>query len=124
MFEDFAGQTPVGRVGTTEDVARAVVFLIENGFVTGQTVITDGGLRFTASASACRGSGSHHPRGRLDRRARPARDPNADAQGSPAFERSGGLRTAGVDPCGTSMADSARAKAVVREAGNHACGKG
>ena len=50
MFKDFAGKTPVGRVGTSEDVAQAIAFLIGNGFVTGQTVITDGGLRFTASA--------------------------------------------------------------------------
>ena len=50
MFKDFAGKTPVGRVGTSEDVADAIAFLIGNGFVTGQTVITDGGLRFTASA--------------------------------------------------------------------------
>ena len=50
MFKEFAGKTPAGRVGTPEDVAHAIVFLIENGFVTGQTIITDGGLRFTASA--------------------------------------------------------------------------
>lgn len=49
-FKDFASKTPVGRVGQAEDVAQAIAFLIDNSFVTGQTLITDGGLRFTASA--------------------------------------------------------------------------
>ena len=46
MFKDFAGKTPVRRVGTSEDVAHAIAFLIDNDFVTGQTVITNSGLRF------------------------------------------------------------------------------
>jgi NAD(P)-dependent dehydrogenase (short-subunit alcohol dehydrogenase family) len=33
---------------TTEDVAKAIVFLIGDDFITGHTLICDGGLRFTA----------------------------------------------------------------------------
>jgi 3-oxoacyl-[acyl-carrier protein] reductase len=38
--------TPLGRIGTTEDVARAVAFLAGDaaGFITGQTIWVDGGL--------------------------------------------------------------------------------
>ena len=48
MFQDFAAKTPVGRVGQPEDVAKAIAFLISDDFVTGQMLICDGGLRFTA----------------------------------------------------------------------------
>jgi NAD(P)-dependent dehydrogenase (short-subunit alcohol dehydrogenase family) len=47
---DYAGTwarlTPLGRVGTPQDVARAVVFFASpaSGFVTGQTLWVDGGL--------------------------------------------------------------------------------
>jgi pteridine reductase len=34
---------PLGRTGTAEDVARAVVFLAENDYVTGDTITVDGG---------------------------------------------------------------------------------
>ncbi|RVV96824.1 SDR family oxidoreductase [Mesobaculum littorinae] len=37
-------QHPVGRVGRPEDVAGAVAWLAEAGFVTGQTVVVDGGM--------------------------------------------------------------------------------
>lgn len=37
-------KTPVGRNGTPEDVARAVRFLVESSFVTGETVDVNGGL--------------------------------------------------------------------------------
>jgi len=42
----WAGLTPLGRVGTPEDVARAVVFFAgdSSGFITGQTIWVDGGL--------------------------------------------------------------------------------
>ena len=48
--DDYAGTwsalTPLGRIGTPEDVARVVRFLVsdESGFVTGQTLWVDGGL--------------------------------------------------------------------------------
>ncbi|NBB65970.1 SDR family oxidoreductase [Pseudomonas sp. ODNR1LW] len=37
-------QHPVGRVGTPEDVAQAVLYLAEAGFVTGQVLTLDGGM--------------------------------------------------------------------------------
>jgi len=45
VFADFAAKSPAGRVGTPDDVARAIAFLIEDSFMTGQTIICDGGLR-------------------------------------------------------------------------------
>ncbi|OBZ97295.1 short-chain dehydrogenase (plasmid) [Pararhizobium polonicum] len=48
VFADFAAKTPVGRVGTPEDIAQAIAFLIDNTFISGQTIICDGGLRLTA----------------------------------------------------------------------------
>ncbi|PKC38155.1 SDR family oxidoreductase [Pantoea ananatis] len=44
VFADYASKTPVGRVGKPEDIAQAVAFLIANTFISGQTVICDGGL--------------------------------------------------------------------------------
>jgi NAD(P)-dependent dehydrogenase (short-subunit alcohol dehydrogenase family) len=35
---------PAGRVGNAEDIAQTVIFLAENGFVTGQDVVVDGGV--------------------------------------------------------------------------------
>ena len=45
IFTDFAGKTPVGRIGRPDDIAHAIAFLIGNTFMTGHTVICDGGLR-------------------------------------------------------------------------------
>ena len=40
------GQTlPVKRVGTADEVAKAVAFLIDNGFVNGISLVVDGGHR-------------------------------------------------------------------------------
>lgn len=44
IFADYAAKTPVGRVGKPEDVAQAIAFLIADTFMSGQTVICDGGL--------------------------------------------------------------------------------
>ncbi len=44
LFEDFAGRTPVGRVGQPQDVAKAISFLIGNSFMSGHIVTCDGGL--------------------------------------------------------------------------------
>lgn len=46
-FTQFAGQTPVGRNGTAEDVAHAIAALIENDYITGIVLPCDGGLRLT-----------------------------------------------------------------------------
>jgi pteridine reductase len=35
--------TPLGRLGTPDDVVRAVLFLLENDYVTGTTLVVDGG---------------------------------------------------------------------------------
>jgi NAD(P)-dependent dehydrogenase (short-subunit alcohol dehydrogenase family) len=48
VFADYAGKTPVGRVGRPEDVAQAIAFLIADSFMTGHVLICDGGLRFAA----------------------------------------------------------------------------
>lgn len=44
-FSRFAESTPVGRIGTPEDVAQAIVFVIGNSFMTGCVLECDGGLR-------------------------------------------------------------------------------
>jgi len=38
------GQHPVGRVGRVEDIADAVVYLAQAGFITGQVLTVDGGM--------------------------------------------------------------------------------
>ncbi|MDR3516738.1 MAG: SDR family oxidoreductase [Azospirillaceae bacterium] len=45
VFADFAGKTPVGRVGQADDIAQTIAFLISNGFMSGDVIICDGGLR-------------------------------------------------------------------------------
>jgi NAD(P)-dependent dehydrogenase (short-subunit alcohol dehydrogenase family) len=45
MFDRLSGTLPAGRVGTPEDVAAAILFVMRNGFVTGETVHVDGGHR-------------------------------------------------------------------------------
>lgn len=44
VFADYAAKTPVGRVGQPDDIARAIAFLISDTFMTGQTIVCDGGL--------------------------------------------------------------------------------
>ncbi|MER8710375.1 SDR family oxidoreductase [Mesorhizobium sp. M1088] len=48
VFADYAGKTPVGRIGRAEDVASAIAFLVSNSFVTGQVLTCDSGLRYAA----------------------------------------------------------------------------
>ncbi|MGX5801024.1 SDR family oxidoreductase [Bradyrhizobium sp. Arg314] len=48
VFAEYAGKTPVGRIGRAEDVADAIAFLVSNGFMTGQVLTCDGGLRYAA----------------------------------------------------------------------------
>jgi NAD(P)-dependent dehydrogenase (short-subunit alcohol dehydrogenase family) len=45
VFEEQARILPVGRVGQPDEIAHAVQFLIENGFMTGSIIECDGGLR-------------------------------------------------------------------------------
>jgi NAD(P)-dependent dehydrogenase (short-subunit alcohol dehydrogenase family) len=44
-FHQFAENTPAGRVGEPEDIAKAVHYLIDNTFVTGTVLEVDGGHR-------------------------------------------------------------------------------
>jgi NAD(P)-dependent dehydrogenase (short-subunit alcohol dehydrogenase family) len=48
VFAEYGAKSPVGRVGSPEDVAQAIVFLIRNTFVTGHVLLCDGGLRWAA----------------------------------------------------------------------------
>ena len=41
--EDYIRRAPLGKVGTGEDIAEAVVFLATSTFITGQVVVVDGG---------------------------------------------------------------------------------
>jgi NAD(P)-dependent dehydrogenase (short-subunit alcohol dehydrogenase family) len=43
LIEMQAARLPVKRIGTPEDIAEAVLFLMKNGFVTGITLTVDGG---------------------------------------------------------------------------------
>lgn len=45
FFAQSAASAPVGRVGQPEDVAQAIVFLIQNTFMTGSIIDCDGGAR-------------------------------------------------------------------------------
>ncbi|MDZ7703421.1 MAG: SDR family oxidoreductase [Trueperaceae bacterium] len=42
--EHHHAQHPAGRIGTPDDVAEALVYLVAQGFVTGQNLIVDGGM--------------------------------------------------------------------------------
>jgi NAD(P)-dependent dehydrogenase (short-subunit alcohol dehydrogenase family) len=44
-FASFAGRAPVERVGRPEDVAQAIAFLIADSFMSGHTIVCDGGVR-------------------------------------------------------------------------------
>jgi NAD(P)-dependent dehydrogenase (short-subunit alcohol dehydrogenase family) len=48
LFDRLAGALPAGRVGTADDLAGAIVFLLENGFVTGTVLHVEGGHRLVA----------------------------------------------------------------------------
>lgn len=43
--EDVLRSVPLGRFGEPDEVARAVLFLLESPYVTGQVLVVDGGLR-------------------------------------------------------------------------------
>lgn len=48
MFAGAAKSLPVGRTGTSEDIAAAIVYLLGNGFTTGAILDVDGGARMSA----------------------------------------------------------------------------
>jgi NAD(P)-dependent dehydrogenase (short-subunit alcohol dehydrogenase family) len=43
LFARTTAQLPVGRIGTSEDVAQMILALMTNGFMIGATVFIDGG---------------------------------------------------------------------------------
>ncbi|OXM85126.1 SDR family oxidoreductase [Paenibacillus rigui] len=47
FYTTIAGKLPVKRVGTAEDVAQSVLYLIQNGFVTGTVLHVEGGHLLT-----------------------------------------------------------------------------
>jgi NAD(P)-dependent dehydrogenase (short-subunit alcohol dehydrogenase family) len=49
FFERTAASVPVGRVGQPEDIAQAILFLIQNGFMTGTIIDCDGGARLASA---------------------------------------------------------------------------
>ena len=42
-----AAHIPVGRVGTGDDIAQTVLLLVQNDFITGQTLAVNGGSLFS-----------------------------------------------------------------------------
>lgn len=44
--QNLVSRIPIGRFGTAEEVAQAVMMLIENAYMTGQTVAMSGGMAF------------------------------------------------------------------------------
>jgi 3-oxoacyl-[acyl-carrier protein] reductase len=47
MEAGVAARIPVGRAGTADEIAQAVIFLVGNGYVTGQTIAVNGGSLFS-----------------------------------------------------------------------------
>lgn len=43
FYDGLVARHPVGRLGKPEEIAHAIVFLVENDFVTGTTILVDGG---------------------------------------------------------------------------------
>jgi NAD(P)-dependent dehydrogenase (short-subunit alcohol dehydrogenase family) len=44
MYDELAARLPVGRIGTAEDAAKAILYLMDDGYVTGTVLHVDGGL--------------------------------------------------------------------------------
>jgi 3-oxoacyl-[acyl-carrier protein] reductase len=42
-----AARIPVGRVGMADEIAQAVLMLVQNGYMTGQTIAVNGGAFFS-----------------------------------------------------------------------------
>jgi NAD(P)-dependent dehydrogenase (short-subunit alcohol dehydrogenase family) len=43
LYESVGSSLPVGRVGEAHDIAQAYLFLMQEEFSTGQTLVVDGG---------------------------------------------------------------------------------
>ena len=43
VVEEIENEIPLGRIGTPEDVAKAVLFLADNDYITGTDIVIDGG---------------------------------------------------------------------------------
>lgn len=43
FFDHYASMLPTGRIGRADDIGDAYVFLMKQGFATGQTIVVDGG---------------------------------------------------------------------------------
>jgi len=46
-----AAQTPIARMGRPEDIAQAIAFLVSDGFLSGETIVCNPGLRWTTGAA-------------------------------------------------------------------------
>jgi len=46
LADQIAARTLKGRWGSAEDVAAAVVFLVQAGYITGEVIVVDGGERY------------------------------------------------------------------------------
>jgi 3-oxoacyl-[acyl-carrier protein] reductase len=46
MLAKVTAPVPLGRLGLTEEIAHAAMFIAENDYFTGRAVEVDGGLRF------------------------------------------------------------------------------
>lgn len=42
-----AARIPVGRVGTGDEIAQAIIMIVDNGYITGQTIAVNGGALFS-----------------------------------------------------------------------------
>src|SRR5438105_4025627 len=45
--ENLVSRIPLGRFGTADEVAKAVMMLVDNPYMTGQTVAMSGGMSFS-----------------------------------------------------------------------------
>jgi NAD(P)-dependent dehydrogenase (short-subunit alcohol dehydrogenase family) len=43
MYSDIGRKLPVGRVGEADDLAQAYIYLMREGYSTGQVIVVDGG---------------------------------------------------------------------------------
>ncbi len=50
---NLVSRIPLGRFGTADEVAQAVLMLLDNAYMTGQTVAMSGGMAFNQQAACC-----------------------------------------------------------------------